>query len=549
MKKWKTLSVSVIAVALLGMAGCSSSSSSSDESKARNPKISIQADVVTLDPSLVTDQYSNTVIGNVQEGLTRVDSEGKAQMGLAESVEVSEDGLVHTFKIKEGLKWSNGADITAEDFVYSWQRAVNPETASEYAYLLSCIENADAINSGEEKDLSKLGVVAKGDDTLVVTLNQPTPYFEFLTTQAVYLPEEQEFVEEQGKQFGTSADKMLYSGPYKFAEENAWNGSNKEFTVVKNEDYHDADSVKAEGIDFQVISDGAAAAELFKQGKLDLAYLNTTDLVKAHESDDAYTTLKQARTDYIEYNQTGSVPALQNEKIREALNLATNREAIVSVAAPGSTPATTLSPKGLSKTSSGEDFAEYAAQGYSYDAEAAKKLWEEGLKELGQDKLTLKLKAASDLPISKATAEYLQESWETNLPGLTLELELVPFKQRIEDAKNQNFELVLSGWGGDYAEPTTFLSLFVTDNSYNNGKFSSKEYDDNYKKAASVPDVLDPEALDEDYKAIESAMFEGSYINPIDFQATPVLLNPKLKNFEFQSTGLNFDFKLVYLEE
>ncbi|GAB2024785.1 peptide ABC transporter substrate-binding protein [Lactovum odontotermitis] len=548
MKNWKkiTLSAAAATLAALTLTACSSGGSTSGSSSSdgsRNPKFAIPADINTIDQSIATDQYSNTVIGNTNEGLARVNEDGEAVPALAKTIDVSSDGLTYTITLRDGLKWSNGDALTAKDFVFSWQRGVDPATASEYAYLMTNLKNAQSIMDGK-MDKSELGVKAESDTKLIVTLEAPTPYLKFLFAQAIFMPENQSVVEKYGKQYGTSSDKMVYSGPYKFGDKDGWNGSNKEFTIVKNDNYYDAKSVKSKAIDIQVISDGQTAAELFKQDKIDLAFLNTTDLVKANKNDKAYTIFNQARTDYLEYNQV-DVPALKNQNIREALNLATNRQGVIDVAAPGSTPATSFSPVGLSKTADGQDFAKYVKQDYTYDADAAKKAWTAGLKELGTDKVTLSLEAASDLPISKSTAEYLKQNWEKNLPGLTVDLKLVPFKQRLEDSKNYNFDVVLSGWGGDYAEPTTFLNMFITGNSYNYGRFSSADYDTAYEKASTLPDVTDPAALDADYKACETALFEGSYINPIDFQATPALMNTQLKGFAFHSTGLNYDFKTV----
>ncbi|MDM5144570.1 Dipeptide-binding protein DppE [Lactococcus lactis] len=268
-----------------------------------------------------------------------------------------------------------------------------------------------------------------------------------------------------------------------------------------------------------------------------------------------YTVFKQARTDYIEYNQSGknaSSPdaqkALANQDIRQALNLATNRAGVVKTALPGSTVATSFTPVGMSKTSTGEDFATYAKQDYRYDPTKAKDLWEKGLKELGLTKLTLTLEAAGDLAPSEATANFLQTAYQQNLPGLTVNLKLVPFKQRLNDAQNGNFDMVLSGWGGDYAEPSTFLQLFTTGQSYNDGKFSSKTYDDAFKAATTTPDVLEPAKVDEHYKAAEAALYQGSYINPVDFQANPALMNPKITGLEFHSTGLAYDLKSAYVK-
>jgi oligopeptide transport system substrate-binding protein len=551
MKKGQTIGLTTVALlTTLVLVACGSSKESQD----KTIKFSIPTDVASLDSTILTDQYSYTIAGNVEEGLTRVDAKGDAALALAKAIDVSKDGLTYKITLRDHLKWSNGDKLTAKDFVYAWQRAVNPKTGSEYAYLLGALSNANEIIAGKAA-VDKLGVKADSETSLTVTLAQPTPYFKFLLSQAVYYPLDEKVVEKYGKQYGTSSDKTVYNGPYMFKSDKGWTGTNKTFSIYANPNYYDKGSVKSKQIDFQVISNANTGAQLYKQGKLDFTFLPTTDLIDANEKTKGYTVFKQARTDYIEYNQSGknaSSPeaqkALANQNIREALNLATNREGVIKTALPGSTVAKSFTPAGMSKTSTGEDFATYAKQAYTYDPTKAKTLWEKGLKEVGLTKLTLNFEAAGDLAPSQATANYLQTAYEQTLPGLKVNLKLVPFKQRLNDAQNGNFDLVLSGWGGDYAEPSTFLQLFTTGQSYNDGKFSSKAYDAAFKAATTAPDVLSPAKVDEHYKAAEAALYQGSYVNPVDFQANPALLNPKVKGLEFHSTGLSYDLKTAYLK-
>lgn len=551
MNKKKIIGIS--ALSLLSVAVLAACGDKKEEAQ-KNIVFSIPTDVATLDSTVVTDQYSYDVIGNVEEGATRVDKNGDASLALAKSIDVSSDGLTYTITLKPDLKWSNGDKITANDFAYAWKRAVDPETGSEYAYLMGAIKNANEISSGKaNKDT--LAVKVDGEDKLTVTLAEPVPYFKFLLSEPVYYPLNEKVVEKYGKEYGTTSEKMVYSGPYMFKSSNGWSGTNKEFSVYANPTYWDKDKVKSKQVDFKVISNANTGAQLYKQNKLDFALLSTTDLITANKGDDGFTVFKQARTDYMEYNQSGkgatstdAQKALANKKIRQALNLATNRKAIVDNALPYSTAATSFTPAGMSKTASGKDFAQYAKQDYKYDETEAKKLWAEGLKEVGLTKLTLSLEAAADLAPAKATASYLQTSYQQILPGLTIDLKLVPFQQRLQDQRNTTFDLILGGWGGDYAEPSTFLQLFVTGQSYNDGKFSSSAYDAAYKAASTAPDVLDQTKTDEHYKEAEAALYEGSYINPIDFQASPALVNPDLKGLQFHSTGLTYDLKEAYIK-
>ena len=459
MKQGKIIGLtSLIALSGIILVACGTKTS-----EQKNIKFSIPTDVASLDTTILTDQYSYDVAGNVEEGLTRVDSKGNAALALAKSIDVSKDGLTYTVTLRDNLKWSNGDRLTAKDFVYSWKRAVDPKTGSEYAYLMGAVSGANDIISGKSS-LDSLGIKAESDTEFTVTLAQPTPYFKFLLSEPVYYPLDQKVVDKYGKQYGTSSDKTVYNGPFMFKSDKGWTGTNKTFSIYANPNYYDKSAVKSKQIDFQVISNANTGAQLYKQGKLDFTLLSTTDLINANKKTKGYTVFKQARTDYIEYNQSGknaSSPdaqkALANQNIREALNLATNRAGVVKTALPGSTVATSFTPVGMSKTSTGEDFATYAKQDYRYDPTKAKDLWEKGLKELGLTKLTLSLEAAGDLAPSEATANFLQTAYQQNLPGLTVNLKLVPFKQRLNDAQNGNFDMVLSGWGGDYAEPSTFL--------------------------------------------------------------------------------------------
>ena len=550
MKQGKIIGLtSLIALSGIILVACGTKTS-----EQKNIKFSIPTDVASLDTTILTDQYSYDVAGNVEEGLTRVDSKGNAALALAKSIDVSKDGLTYTVTLRDNLKWSNGDKLTAKDFVYSWKRAVDPKTGSEYAYLMGAVSGANNIISGKSS-LDSLGIKAESDTEFTVTLTQPTPYFKFLLSEPVYYPLDQKVVDKYGKQYGTSSDKTVYNGPFMFKSDKGWTGTNKTFSIYANPNYYDKSAVKSKQIDFQVISNANTGAQLYKQGKLDFTLLSTTDLINANKKTKGYTVFKQARTDYIEYNQSGknaSSPdaqkALANQNIREALNLATNRAGVIKTALPGSTVATSFTPVGMSKTSTGEDFATYAKQDYRYDPTKAKDLWEKGLKELGLTKLSLSLEAAGDLAPSEATANFLQTAYQQNLPGLTVNLKLVPFKQRLNDAQNGNFDMVLSGWGGDYAEPSTFLQLFTTGQSYNDGKFSSKTYDDAFKAATTTPDVLEPAKVDEHYKAAEAALYQRSYINPVDFQANPALMNPKITGLEFHSTGLAYDLKSAYVK-
>ncbi|MBZ1503010.1 peptide ABC transporter substrate-binding protein [Leuconostoc mesenteroides] len=538
-KKW-AIGAAVVVVAGAGTRAAGlwdgSNGSSSD-----TLKFSFPTEIQTLDISKNTDTYSGTVIGNTGSNLLRVNAKGKAVPELAKSVKVSKDGLTYTATLRSGLKWSDGSKLTAKDFVYSWQRIVNPKTASQYAYLTSGVKNADDIVAGKTK-VSELGVTSKGN-VITFKLERPMPQFKYLLTFANFMPQKQSFVEKQGKKYGTTSAKQLYSGPYKFE---GWNGTNNSFKLVKNDNYWDAKSVKTKEIDYSVVKKTETAVQLYKQGKLDRASIPTPELYAANKSNKDKVKAPEAVTVYIEYNQTGKNKFLANTKIRQALNLATNRKELVEQVTSGlSTAATGLAPQGLAKTSSGEDLAKYVAPGYKYDTKEAAKLFAEGLKEVGESSMTLTITSDADNTTAKTTLDYLQGSLQKALPGLKVEEKFVPFKQRLSDSETQNFDAVVSLWGGDYPEGSTFYDLFKDGASYNNGQFKNAAYTKAVNRAETT-NALNDSARDADYKEAESALYKQANFNPLYFRSGYSLARPNVKGVIINTTGLNIDLKYAY---
>lgn len=545
MNKWKKLATAGLAVATLSvLAACGNGGSKSSSSDTSTINWYTPTEILTLDISKNTDRYSAMAIGNAGSNLLRVDENGKNQPDLAEKVEVSEDGKTFTATLRDGIKWSDGSDITAEDFVYTWRRMVDPATASEYAYLVSDahVLNADEVIAGE-KPVEELGVKADGNK-VIFTLSTPAPQFESLLTFSNFVPQKESFVKEAGEDYGTSSDKMLYSGPFVVED---WNGTSGSFKLVKNDNYWDAANVKTETVNVQTVKKPDTAVQMYKQGELDFANISQTSAIyNANKNNEDVIEIAEARADYLVYNETGSVEALTNEKIREALNLATDREGLVKAAADtGTNPATAFVPKGLATLTDGTDLNEFVSQPYTFDKEEAAKLFKEGLAELGVDSLTLTITADSDNPIKKAATDYIKELWETTLPGLTVEEKFVTFKQRLEDTKNQNFEVAFVSWGGDYPEGSTFYGLFQSGSAYNYGKVNSPEYDAAYEKALTT-DALDKDAGAADYKAAEQALYEGSHYNPLYNLSNKGLQNPNIKGLARNSTGLDVDFTYAY---
>lgn len=542
MDTWKKVAIGAAAVVVVGGGARAAGlwgGSSSENSK--NLSFQLPTPIQTLDISKNTDTYSGTIIGNSGANLMRVDSKGKAQLELAKSVKVSDDGLKYTVVLKNDLKWSDGSKLTAQDFVYSWQRIVDPKTASQYAYLASGVKNADKIAAGKA-DVDTLGVTAKGN-TITFDLERPLPQFEYLLTFSNFMPQKQSFVTKEGKKYATTAATSLYSGPYKVE---GWNGTNNSFKLIKNDNYWDAKNIKTKQIDVQVVQKPETAVQLYKQGKIDrVSIANTPELYNANKNNKDVSKAPEATTAYLQYNQTGKNKFLANAKIREALNLATNRKELTDQVTAGiSTPATGLAPQGLAKTASGEDLAKFVAPGYKFDPKKAATLFQEGLKEVGESQATFTVTSDADSPAAKTTLDYLQGSWEKALPGLKINQKFVPFSQRIKDSQTQNFDIVVSLWGGDYPEGSTYYDIFKTGASNNNGQFKNEVYDAAVNKAEST-DALKTSARDNDYKMAEEALLKDSNFNPLYFRAGYSLQNPKVTGIILNSTGLNQDWKLA----
>ncbi len=546
MKTWKkvtTVGLTLLTVSTLAACGNNEKSAKSGNKDVINWYT--PTEIVTLDISKNTDRYSAMAIGNSGSNLLRVGKNGKLVSDLATKVDVSDDAKTYTATLREGLKWSDGSDLTAEDFVYTWQRMVDPKTASEYAYLTTDAHllNAEKILSGEETDLSKLGVKAEGNK-VIFTLESPAPQFESLLSFSNFVPQKKSFVEKAGKEYGTTSDNLIYSGPYSVKD---WNGTSGSFKLVKNKYYWDAKNVKTKTVKVQAVKKPDTAVQMYKQGQLDFANISGTSAIyNANKNNKDTVKIDEARADYLAYNETGSVKALTNVKIRQALNLATDREGLVKAAVDtGSKPSKTLAPVGLSKLTDGTDLAEHTEQPYTFDKEKAAKLFKEGLAELGTDKLTLTMLADSDNPAKKAAVDYIKESWEKNLPGLTLEEKFVTFKQRLKDTSEQNFEIAFVSWGGDYPEGSTFYGLFTSNSAYNYGKINSPEYDAAYKKALTT-DALDKDKAADDYRDAEKALYEGAHYSPLYNLSNEGLQNPNIKGLVRNSTGLDVDFTHAY---
>lgn len=531
--------VGTLAAAGMVLAACGKSSAT----KAKNQTLNwaTTTELTTLDSSKVTDTTSLDQISNTMEGLYRLGKNGKPENGLATQTTVSTDGKTYTFTLRKGAKWSNGQEVTAADFVFAWRRTVNPKTGSEYAYIMNDIKNATAIQNGK-KAVSSLGVTAVGKYKLVVTLNRPVTYFKKLMSFGVFFPQNQTAVKKYGAKYGTASQYMVYDGPF---VQSGWTGSNLSWHLSKNPNYWDKKAVKLTQINYEVNKSTTTSYNLYQSNKMDVTALSA-EQSKSLSSQTGYTVEKGAWTYYLAYNMTTN-KYLKNTYIRKAISLAINRSQLAQkVIGSGSTAATGFVTAGL-VTYNGTDFATAAKvdQAVAYNTKLAKQYWQKGLQQLGVSKVTLTL-LGDDTDTAKSTTDYLQSALETNLPGLTVSVANVPKKTRITRSTSGDFDIVLTGWGADYADPSTFLDLMTTGTTYNFGKWNNAQYTKLVTKAETT-DANNEAARFNDFVQAEKLLMQNQGVSPLYFQNTAYMIRPTVKGLVHNATSPEWNLKHAYV--
>lgn len=541
MKFKKVIATGASLVALgLALTACGSNSSKSGLADKQVLNWSYASELPSMDLSTATDTISFDQLNSTMEGIYRIGKNSKVEPGLATKTEVSKDGLTYTFTLRKNDKWSNGDPVTAQDFVYSWRRTVDPKTGSQYAYLFDGIANANDIIAGK-KAVDTLGIKAEGKYKLVVTLEKKLPYFKLLMGFPVFFPQNQNVVEKYGKKYGTAAKYLVYNGPFKME---GWSGSNLSWKLVKNKNYWDKKDVKLSQINFSVNKSTTTSYNLYQSKKLDYTPLST-EQAKQLKGKDGYQVLKEARTNYLEFNETNKVFA--NKKIRQALSYAVNRQVLADkVLGAGTLPSLGIVSRDLA-FNKGKDFAVVAktTEGVTYNKAKAQKLLKEGLAEVGQSKLSFTL-LGDDTDVSKQVTESLQSQIQQTLPDVDVSVSNVPFKTRLQRSEDGDFDVVVSAWGADFADPISFLDLFTSDNSYNNGKWKNAEYD-KLITASKTTDAGNVDKRWDDMVKASKILSEDQGVAPLYQLNVAYMLNPSVKGVIQNTAGVTWSFKDAYI--
>ena len=550
------LAAAGVTSAALALTACGGSSSSTAASSAAGGassaaagtaqggtlNIMLETEVQSLDPQVATDGTSFEVIADYTDGLMQMDADGAAVPAMAETYDISEDGKTYTFHLRDA-KWSNGEAVTAADFVFGWQRAVDPATASEYSYMLSDIGqvvNAAEIIAGE-KPVTDLGVTAVDDKTLEVQLNVPVSYFLSLMYFPTFYPVNEAFYNTCADTFGTSPETVLSNGAFVLTD---YQPAATAFAMEKNPDYYDADKIALDGLAYQVIKDSQQALMSYQNGDLDITLLNG-EQVEQVKDDPEFTSVGAGYLWYISPNMD-AVPELANLNLRRAITFALDRDSITNdVLKDGSSPAYTAVPAQFATGPDGSDFsadqtkfAEFCA----YDPDKAAEYYEQAKAELGKDSFSFTMVVdADDAP--QKVAQVVQEQLQTTLPGFTLELKVEPKKQRVQDMQDGNFEIGLTRWGPDYADPMTYLGMWVTGNSNNYGLWSDADYDAIIAECTTGDLCTDPEGRWEAMYDAESIVLEQAAIFPLYGQCNAEMISSAVTGVDFHPVALNRVYK------
>lgn len=557
-KQWKqAVSLLLVSAMTICLAACGASSkdkaaseggttavaNGSAASGTSDLNVMLETPVEALDPQQAVDGTSFEVIADYTDGLYQMDKNGEAVPALAADTQISEDGLSYTFKIRDDAKWSNGDPVTAQDFVFAWQRAVDPKVASEYAYMLSDvgqIKNAADIIAGK-KDKSELGVTAVDDKTLKVELNVQVPYFLGLMYFPTFYPVNQKFFESCGDTFATSPETTLSNGAFIL---DSYEPAATTVHLKKNPNYYDAERVKLTGINYQVIQDSQQALMSYQTGAVDTTLVNG-EQVDQVKDDPTFHAIAAGYLWYVVPN-ISKVKELSNLNVRLAMTMAINRESITTdVLKDGSIPTYTAVPIDFATGPDGSDFAGDQKKFENvcrFDAAAAADYWKKGLAELGVSSISLNMIVdADDAP--QKVAQVLKEQWETTLPGLTVNLVVEPKKQRVQDMQDGNFEVGLTRWGPDYADPMTYLGMWGTGNSNNYGEWSNADYD--AILAACTTGDLAMDAAGRWAKLLdgEKIVMDNVVIFPLYTQSNAQMISSKVTGIDYHPVALNRVYK------
>ncbi len=533
-RKLTFLLVVLLTISILA-SGCGKSNS--DQVDGTGPELAEKQEITlnlgdepsNLDPQLVSDIVPMKVVGAVFEGLYRKDKNGIPAPAVAESCDVSGDGLTYTFHLR-GALWADGAPVTAGDFKTAWMRALNPKPLtyqpSPMGNLLYYIKGAAQYNSSEGA-ADDVGIAVKDDKTLVVTLAEATPYFIDVICNAVFMPVQQSFynkqpVENNTTKYGSEAGTIIGNGPFAIKE---WN-HDESLVLIKNPKYWNSKEIKLETVTFKMIKNASSAFTAFKAGELDMAEI--TDDSQITETENMNATVQSydtGSTFFAGFNNADQY--MKNVNIRKALAYAIDRDSVTrkvlkdgSEKALGFVNPVVYGEKDFFRKEAGDLFKDN-------NVAEAKTLLTKGLQELGITELPKLKLVGEDTETSKRDCQIFQDMWKNNL-GVDVDIQLMGFDAMIEKLAGGEYQITLLSWAGDYNDPVAFLDALYSKSEFNVYKYSNTAYDGLVSQSKAE---LDKGKRMQLLKDAEKMMLDDMAICPLYFARYSYAVNPVVKGF------------------
>lgn len=578
MRKKLTKVLSLLLVLSFVLTACGNKEEVVDD-KENHIITALSTEPASLDPGLAKSVPESWVLSHLFTGLLSYDQDGNLVEGMSEMPEISKDGLVYTFRIKDNMKWSNGDSVTAEDFRYEWFRILNPKTASSYAYQMYYIKGAKAYNEIQKpgvyyvldennkktkeidyeikydnKDLegidisnkteeevadlvyekwldegkSHVGINVIDDKTLEVTLESPIPYFGDLTAFYTYYPVNSKVAKENPDWAKESGESYISNGPFTLKN---WEHNNK-IEIVKNDNWYDAQNVKIDKITFELLEEINTIWQNYESGNYSIIIDAPQEIIAKNidESNKELKFGKIAATNYCNFNirqNENEKNPFANKNIRQAFSMALDRQTLVDVVTKGGEiPATGFVPFGF-HDENGKDFREESGNLIEYNPEEAKSRLDLGLKEEGltREDINSKVLLYTNDKSNKKIAEAIQQMWQKAL-DVQIEIEDTDFNVKVTREEIKDFEMSLSGWTGDYNDPMTMLDLFVTNRAMNDSGFTNEKYDElieNTKNSYSQKIRMDS------MRESEKILIDEMPIIPMYFKTLPYFVKENVK--------------------
>jgi oligopeptide transport system substrate-binding protein len=509
---------SLVLAAAFGVMAVASACKSAPQGSATQFRVNLGTEPPSLDWSLATDHVSFNVISNLMVGLTEFDKDLKPSPVIAKSWELHDGGKKIVFRLRDDVQWSDGKKVRAQDFEYAWKRLLSPKTASQYAYILFDVANAQEYNEGKVKDASSVGVQAQDDQTLIVTLRHPASYFLAITTFEVTFPQRQDIIEKFDTRW-TEPANIVTNGPFRMT---SWKHEN-EIELTANASFFRGKPT-IEKVTMYMINEKTTAVTMYEQGNLD--FIDESHSIPPLEKPrlskiPGFKVVPQLRGEY--YSFAVDRKPFDNPKLRQAFALAIDREVLPKVLQGGPTPATSWIPPGM--------LAHNPEIGLKFNPAEARRFMKEAGYPDGKGLPPIVLGYNTDEE-KKLIAEAIQSMWQKHL-GVVVKIENQEWKVFLKKLQTDPFPVFRSGWGADYPDPDNFMKLFTSNSGNNHGRWKNLRYDQLLEQAAQELDSKKRARLYDDAQKLLTEV--DAAIVPLYWKSEATLLNPKFVGLEYNS--------------